>query len=81
MAIAMTSIWTEAQLREEIAITQDAIRACVTGKSYTIGNHSLTRQDLDVLRAHLDYLQGELVALTRGRGPYLVQGRMPGGWR
>ena len=80
----MTSIWTRQELLEEIALYKKALRACATGSSYTIGSRSLTRQDLDKIRAHLDWLAGELDALENGRGPKLVHGRINYGtdrWR
>lgn len=81
MAKTMTSIWTRQELLEQIALYKKAIMACAMGSSYTIGNHSLTRQDLDDLRAHLKYLEGELAALDAGRGPVIAYARIPRGWR
>lgn len=75
----MTSIWTRQELLEQIALYKKALKACATGSSYTIGNHSLTRQDLEDIRSHLDYLAGELAALENGRGPVIVQTRIPRG--
>lgn len=80
----MTSIWTRQELLEEIDLYKKALKACASGSSYTIGSRSLTRQDIDKIRDHLDYLAGELAALERGRGPILVLGRInrgPSGWR
>ncbi len=79
MALLMTSIWTRQELKEQIALYKEALKACASGASYTIGNHSLTRQDLDSIRAHLRYLADELAALERGRGPIIVQARIPRG--
>ena len=80
----MTSIWTRQELLEEIDLYKKALKACASGSSYTIGSHSLTRQNLQQRRDHLDYLAGELAALEGRRGPVLVQGRIyrgPGSWR
>lgn len=77
----MSSIWTRQELLEQIALYKNALKACASGSSYTIGNHSLTRQDLDSIRAHLDYLAGELAALEHGRGPIIAQARIPRGRR
>lgn len=72
-----SSIWTRAELDEQIALYKRALKACATGASYTIGSRSLTRQDLPRIRDHLAYLAGELAALERGRGPVIVQARVP----
>lgn len=37
------------QLRADLAELDEAIRAASTGSSYSIGNRTLTRQDLDAL--------------------------------
>lgn len=80
----MTSIWTRQELLEEIDLYKRAVKACASGSSYTIGSRSLTRQNLQDIRDHLDYLVGELAALEGRRGPVLVEGRIyrgPAGWR
>lgn len=75
------SIWTRAELDEQIALYKRALKACASGASYTIGSRQLTRQDLADIREHLTYLAGELAALNSGRGPLLVEGRIPRGGR
>ena len=86
----MTSIWTRQELLDEIDLYKRALKACASGSSYTIGSRSLTRQNLQELRDHLDYLSAELAALEGRRGPVLVQGRIsrageypgrPGRWK
>ncbi|WP_165071021.1 hypothetical protein [Desulfovibrio sp. ZJ200] len=72
-----SSIWTRAELDEQITLYKRALKACASGASYTIGSRSLTRQDLPRIREHLAYLAGELAALDHGRGPVLVQARVP----
>lgn len=72
-----SSLWTRAELDEQIALYKRALKACASGASYTIGSRQLTRQDLPRIREHLGYLAGELAALERGRGPILVQARVP----
>ncbi len=62
----MTSIWTRQELLEEIDLYKRALKACASGSSYTIGSRSLTRQNLQEIRAHLDYLAGELAARMAG---------------
>lgn len=46
---------------EEINATLDlwkkALNACATGKSYTIGDRSLTRQDLPEIRNTIEWLE------------------------
>lgn len=72
-----TSIWTRKELDEQIVLYKEALKKCASGASYTIGSRSLTRQDLPGIRDHLAYLAGELAALERGRGPVIVQARIP----
>ena len=72
-----TSIWTRAELDEQIRLYKEALKKCASGASYTIGSRSLPRQDLPRIRDHLAYLAGELAALERGRGPVIVQARVP----
>lgn len=72
-----TSIWTRTELDEQIALYKEALKKCASGASYSIGSRSLTRQDLPRIREHLAYLAGELAALQGGRGPVIVQARVP----
>lgn len=72
-----TSIWTRAELDEQIRIYKEALKKCASGASYSIGSRSLTRQDLPSIREHLAYLSGELAALEGRRGPVIVEGRLP----
>lgn len=82
MSVGMAiSIWTREELTEQIRLYKAALKACASGASYTIGTRSLTRQDMARIREHLDYLAGELAALERGRGPIIVQARIPRGGR
>lgn len=63
------SIWTRAELLELISQWKKAYLAVSSGKSYTIGGRSLTRQDVSVIRAQLESLARELDALDNpGRG-------------
>lgn len=58
------TIWNNRdELVMAIADWKRAYRAASSGKSYTIGSRTLTRYDIDDIRAQLDYLQGELDAL------------------
>ncbi|MDR2077145.1 MAG: DUF6148 family protein [Desulfovibrio sp.] len=79
--ITSTSIWTRAELLEQVALYKKALLKCASGSSYTIGSRSLTRQDLPEIRSHLSWLASELAALEGRRGPLLVQGRVNYGGR
>lgn len=57
------SIWSRPELLQLIAAWKKAYLAASTGKSYTIGNRTLTRYDLPEIRKQLDFLEGELDAL------------------
>lgn len=72
-----SSIWTRAELDEQISLYKRALKACASGASYAIGSRQLTRQDLPRIREHLAYLAGELAALDHGRGPIIVEARIP----
>lgn len=63
------SIWTKSELLELICQWKKAYKAVSSGKSYTIGGRSLTRQDVSVIRAQLDSLARELDAVEHpGKG-------------
>lgn len=63
------SIWSKAELLELISQWKKAYMAVSSGKSYTIGGRSLTRQDVSVIRAQLDSLARELDGLEHpGKG-------------
>lgn len=61
----MDSIWTKDELLSLIADWKAAYKAASTGKAYTIGSRSLTRQNLPEILDQLRYLQRELQALAR----------------
>lgn len=80
----MFSIWTKERLLRQVSIYQDALDACGLNKSYTIGSHTYTRNDIPHLRDHLNYLRNELAALPENggvRGPVFVQAVFPRGRR
>lgn len=56
----MGSAWTRSEIIENIALWKKAYRAVIFSKSYTIGNRTLTRNDLDEINAELKRLQGQL---------------------
>lgn len=70
-----TSIWTKDELTSMIAEWKAAYRAAASGRSYTIEGRSLTRYDLEDIRAQLDYLEDELDKVTGNGGPFFVQAR------
>ncbi|MDR2946710.1 MAG: hypothetical protein LBV79_08200 [Candidatus Adiutrix sp.] len=70
-----TSIWTKAELTAAIAEWKAAYRAASSGRSYTIEGRTLTRYDLDDIRAQLDYLSKELDKASGHGGPFFVQAR------
>lgn len=70
-----TSIWTHAELLSLRTSWKAAYQAAATGKSYTIDGRTLTRQDIDDIRAQLDYIQQELDKLNGGGGPFVVVAR------
>lgn len=63
------SIWTREELLTLIAKWKAAYLAVASGKSYTIDNRTLTRQDASVIRAQLEALSRELDSLDNpGQG-------------
>lgn len=66
------SIWTEQELKEQIALWKTAYSKASTGQSYTIGSRTLTRYDLPSIRNQLSYLEGELNKATSNRKPLAV---------
>lgn len=62
------SIWTEEELREQIAAWKQALLSASTGKSYTIGSRTLTAHDLPQIRQQLEWLHGQLSMLSEGCG-------------
>ena len=70
------SMWTREELLSLLADWKAAYKAASTGKSYTIGSRTLTRYDLDEIRAQIDWISSELAALSRGRGSVRVAARI-----
>jgi len=66
------SVWTEAELLEQIASTKDTIKAVTGMKSVTRGDNTFTYQDLPELRKQLKWLERELQALQGAGGPRTV---------
>lgn len=75
------NVWTRAELLELLALWKAAYRAAATGKSYTIDDHTLTRQDLPAIRSQLSFLQAELEKLDGQGGAKRVFLRVDRGWR
>lgn len=57
------TIYTKEELEAELAEWKQALRACATGKSYTIDGQTLTRQNMADIRAHISWLMGEMAKL------------------
>lgn len=72
----MSLIWSREELLELLCEWKKAYKAAATGKSYTISGRALTRYDLPEIRGQLEYLQGQLDALSGRRGPFFVRGRL-----
>lgn len=72
----MSCLWTKRELLELIAEWKAAYRAAATGKSYSIGQRTLTRYDLSEIRNQLSFLESELAALSGRRGPFFVHARL-----
>ncbi|MDL2275156.1 DUF6148 family protein [Desulfosarcina sp. OttesenSCG-928-G10] len=70
-----SSIWTRDELLSLRSLWKAAYQAAATGKSYTIEGRTLTRQDLDDIRAQLDFVQEELDRLDGRGGPHIVIAR------
>lgn len=74
------SIWTKEELKTHITAYKEALLACASGKSYSIGSRSLTRSDipeiiktLKILEEELDKLEGiktSFIAHAKIHGPH-----------
>lgn len=71
----MASIWTLAELDEQLTAYKAALLALSTSQSYRIGTRELTRADLPEIRSTLDYLAREQARLVNGSAPVGVQMR------
>ena len=65
-------IYTREEIAIEIGRWKDALKACATGKNYTIDGRQLTRYDLAEIRRHLEWLAG-LEASFDGMGTILAR--------
>lgn len=71
------SIWTRRKLLEQIALWKGAYKAAISGKSYTIGQRSLTWRDLPEIVSELKRLQNELEVLAgQPTGLHYFEARM-----
>ena len=70
------TIWTLAELDEQIAAFKKGLLAVASGQSYQIGGDQYTRADLDKIEKTLDYLNRQRLAATGSGGPRLVPGRV-----
>lgn len=57
------AIYTAEELEQELSTWKKALTACATGKSYTIGDSTLTRQDLNAIREHISWLMEQKASL------------------
>lgn len=57
------------EARENFRLWLDAERACASGKSYTIGNRSLSRQDLSEIVDRIKFWRAECARLEAGAAP------------
>ena len=62
------SVWNRSELLDLISRWKSAYLAVSSGKSYSIAGRSLTYQDVETIRAQLDFLQRELEALDGKSG-------------
>ena len=67
------AIFTLEEAREFRALWIEAYKAASTGKSYTIENRSLTRQDLPLIKKELAYWDDIIADLTGQRGRGMVK--------
>ena len=65
-------IYTREEIAIEIGRWKDALKACATGKTYTIDGRQLTRYDLAEIRRHLEWLAG-IEASLDGQGTILAR--------
>jgi len=65
-------LYTREEISAETSLWKEALRACATGKTYTIGSRQLTRYDLAEIRKHLEWLSS-IEASLDGRGTILVR--------
>ena len=69
------AIFTPAEIAEQIAAYKAAMLACASGKSYTIGDRSLTRADLPEIRSTLEWLDKQNQVSSNQGGPAFLTGR------
>ena len=70
------TIWTHAELDEQIAAFKKGLLVIAGGQSYQIGGDTYTRADLLAMQKTLDYLNQQKLSLSRSGGPRMVPGRV-----
>ena len=65
--------WTLDEIITSLAEWKKALSAASTGKAYTIGSRSFTRQDLPEIRKTIDWLEKELARKLGMSGPVFVR--------
>jgi hypothetical protein len=61
------SIFTLAEIQEQKVQWKAALLALSTGKSYSIGTRTLTRNDINDVKTTLEWLDQKEISLTTGR--------------
>jgi len=74
------SVYSLAQAQAKLAAYQDAEEKVLTGQSYTLGGRSLTRANLDSIRAGITLWEGRVSRLaTTGRMGPIMRSVIPHG--
>lgn len=66
------SLFTREELLAQAAEYKKALTAVAHSKSYSMGNRTLTRQDLSEIRKQLRWIEDELRSLEGKRGPVIA---------
>ena len=69
------AIYTLAELELEISTYKSALTGIAAGKSMQIGDKTLTRQDIDAVRSHLQWLDQQRDSLLSCPNPQPAYGR------
>lgn len=75
------SIWTKEELQKQIKEYKEALLACTSGKSYSIGSRSLTRSDMQEIKNMLDYFEGELNKINNVQSSFIARAKIHGPFR
>lgn len=75
------SIWTKEELQEQIKAYKEALLACSSGKSYSIGSRSLTRSDIPQILETLSYFEAELNKINKVQSSFIARAKIHGPFR